>query len=77
MRTVKTLPPGELPLDRKETARRLGVSPSFLDKARANGEGPAVYKFGRRCVYRAKDVEAYAEAHRVDPSVPSSEGGRA
>lgn len=79
-------PTGETTLTTKETARRLGVSVSYLNKARAAGFGPRVSRFGRKLVYRAADVAAYAAAHVQEPvasdaSVPSPssdiEGGRA
>jgi predicted DNA-binding transcriptional regulator AlpA len=37
-------------LDVAETAKRLGVSSSFMNKARLTGEGPPYLKIGRRAV---------------------------
>lgn len=31
--------------------------------------GPAYYKLGRKVIYRGCDLNAWAEAQRVDPSV--------
>lgn len=30
--------------------------------------GPAFYRLGRKIVYRGDDLNAWAEAHRVEPS---------
>jgi hypothetical protein len=30
--------------------------------------GPAYYKLGRKIIYRGADLNAWAEAHRVEPS---------
>ncbi|MFK7867783.1 MAG: MerR family transcriptional regulator [Roseobacter sp.] len=35
--------------------------------------GPAFYKLGRKIIYRGADLNAWAEANRVDPS----KGGQA
>lgn len=83
MKTERMLPPGEITLTTRQAARRLGLSVSWLNKARARGEGPDHFRYGRRVVYRFRDVEAYAAAHRasVAPSTSSSsdeqDGGRA
>lgn len=68
MRTQRMFPPGERRIKAREAARRLGVSESFLNKARAAGTGPAAYVFGRCVAYRVADIEAYAAAHRVEPT---------
>ncbi|KMO44016.1 hypothetical protein VQ03_05405 [Methylobacterium tarhaniae] len=72
MRTEKMFPPGEQPMKTREAARRLGVSESFLNKARAARTGPAAYVFGRCVAYRVADVEAYAAAHRIEPVVAAA-----
>ncbi|CAM3168127.1 helix-turn-helix domain-containing protein [Methylobacterium mesophilicum] len=82
---MRRMPPtGRATLSTREAARRLGVSVSFLNKARMAGHGPAAYMYGRKVVYLPSDVEAYAAAHRQEPDValapsPScgNEGGRA
>lgn len=43
-----------------------------LAQWRHKGIGPAYYKLGRKVVYRGADLNAWAEAQRVDPT----EGGR-
>ena len=38
-----------------------------LAQWRHKGTGPAFYKLGRKIVYRGGDLNAWAEAHRVEP----------
>ncbi|WP_424929524.1 helix-turn-helix domain-containing protein [Amaricoccus tamworthensis] len=38
-----------------------------LAQWRHRGTGPAFYRLGRKIVYRGADLNAWAEAHRVDP----------
>jgi hypothetical protein len=47
-------------LDTKETARRLNVSPSFLNKARLTGDGPPFCKFAKTVRYYWPTVVAWA-----------------
>jgi predicted DNA-binding transcriptional regulator AlpA len=42
-----------------DAARRLGVSSSFLEKARVNGSGPSYVKIGRAVAYRDVDIDAW------------------
>jgi predicted DNA-binding transcriptional regulator AlpA len=42
-----------------DAARRLGVSASFLEKARVNGSGPVYCKIGRTVAYRDVDIDAW------------------
>src|SRR4029077_18326537 len=42
-----------------DAARRLGVSASFLEKARVNGSGPSYVKIGRTVAYRDADIDAW------------------
>ena len=83
MKTERIPPPGDTTPPPPPPARRRGLSVSWLNKARARGEGPDHFRYGRRVVYRFRDVEAYAAAHRagVAPSASSSsdeqDGGRA
>lgn len=76
MKTERMVSPRETTISSEEAARRLGVSRSYLDKARAAGMGPVAYRFGKKVVFRVLDIEAYAAAHRVEPAA-STEGGRA
>lgn len=48
------------------TARRLGISAGFLNKARMSGEGPPYVKIGKAVRYRWSVVEAWlAERERL------------
>jgi hypothetical protein len=38
-----------------------------LAQWRHKGIGPAYYRLGRKIVYRGADLNAWAEANRVDP----------
>jgi hypothetical protein len=49
----------ETPLDTAAAAQRLGVSESFLAKARMNGTGPRYRKFGRAVRYTPADLDFY------------------
>jgi hypothetical protein len=44
-----------------------------LAQWRHKGMGPAFYKLGRKIIYRGVDLNAWAEAHRVEPSNGGSE----
>jgi hypothetical protein len=48
-------------LDSVETAKRLGVSTSFLNKARVTGDGPPYAKFGSRVRYHWPTAKAWAD----------------
>jgi predicted DNA-binding transcriptional regulator AlpA len=47
---------GEEWLTAKQVAARLGVSQSFLAKARMRGDGPKYYRIGRAVRYLWSDV---------------------
>jgi predicted DNA-binding transcriptional regulator AlpA len=49
-------------LDVAETARRLGVSVSYLNKARCTGGGPKYVKMSKAVRYRWREVMAWAES---------------
>jgi hypothetical protein len=51
----------------KEAAIVLGCSVAALRKWRLLGKGPAYCKVGRLVRYAAGDLQAYLEAHRVQP----------
>lgn len=38
-----------------------------LAQWRHKGMGPAFYRLGRKIIYRGSDLNAWAEANRVDP----------
>jgi predicted DNA-binding transcriptional regulator AlpA len=46
----------------KEAAQHLGVSKSFLDKARIYGGGPLFMRFGRAVVYSTDELDAWARS---------------
>ena len=53
---AETLAP-EMLLNTVAAARRLGVSPSFLAKARMQGDGPRYRKLGRAVRYAQVDLD--------------------
>ena len=75
MNTQTTFDTGERALTTRLAARYLGISVSLLNKLRGTGQGPAVQVYGKRCVYRRVDLDAFAAAHRIEPTL-SDEGGR-
>lgn len=61
----------------KEAAGRLSVSPSYLNKLRLTGGGPAYVKLGARVGYDPADLSAWVDAQkRRSTSEPVAEGGR-
>lgn len=56
----------------KGAATRLGVSVSFLAKARMTHTGPAYAKFGKSVRYSVAELDRWAQAQRVQPSVTTS-----
>ena len=50
-------------LDTAAAAKRLGVSPSFLAKARMQGTGPEYSKFNKLVRYRPANLDRYAVEH--------------
>ncbi len=52
-----------------EVAELLGVTPEALRVWRHRGEGPRAFKYARRVMYRAEDVERWLETKVVvDPA---------
>ncbi|WP_426615726.1 helix-turn-helix transcriptional regulator [Bradyrhizobium sp. McL0616] len=49
----------------KEAAEYLGLSKSFLDKARIYGGGPTFMRFGTAVVYSTDDLDAWAASRKV------------
>jgi hypothetical protein len=49
-------------IDVAEAAKRLGVSPSFLNKARLTGDGPPFAKFSKSVRYHWPRVQEWAES---------------
>jgi len=51
-------------LHRKQAAEYLGLSLSWLDKARITGLGPVFITIGRRILYDTRDLEAFIYNNR-------------
>lgn len=51
-------------LHRKQAAEFLGVSLSWLDKARISGLGPVFVTMGGRVLYDLRDLEAFIDRNR-------------
>ena len=51
-------------LHRKQTAEYLGVSLSWLDKARLTGLGPPYIAIGGRVLYDSRDLEMFLQSNR-------------
>ena len=51
-------------LHRKQAAEHLGVSLSWLDKARGSGFGPVFISIGGRVVYDSGDLEEFLQKNR-------------
>ncbi|MGW0035734.1 helix-turn-helix transcriptional regulator [Gordonia sp. NPDC003376] len=54
-------------LDGAAAARVLNTTPGTLATYRYLNKGPKYYKIGRRVVYRRSDLDAWLEAHAVNP----------
>ncbi|MBR0695868.1 AlpA family transcriptional regulator [Bradyrhizobium lablabi] len=53
----------------REAAEYLGVSKSFLDKARCYGtNGPSFMRFGRAVVYSTDELDRWAKGCTVAPA---------
>lgn len=51
----------------EQAAAHLGVSPSFMEKARKAGTGPTVTRLGRVVRYTVADLDLWAAEQRVTP----------
>ena len=51
-------------LHRKQAAEFLGVSLSWLDKARLSGLGPPYIAIGGRILYDSRDLEMFLQSNR-------------
>ena len=51
-------------LHRKQTAAYLGVSLSWLDKARLSGLGPPFIAIGGRILYDSRDLEMFLQSNK-------------
>ncbi|RWO03181.1 MAG: DNA-binding protein [Mesorhizobium sp.] len=52
----------------KQAAAYVGLSKSFLDKARCYGGGPTYVKLGATVIYSTEDLDAWVTANRRVPS---------
>ena len=59
----------------REAAEFLGVSESYLNKARHFGNGPPFCRFGRTIRYDVQALEAWAQDRTVNPSDASGDAG--
>jgi hypothetical protein len=50
-------------LNTSEAAKKLGLSASWLTKARMSGDGPPYLKICKRVLYRPSDLWTWLEAH--------------
>lgn len=48
----------------KQAAAYVGISKSYLDKARCYGGGPTFAKLGTTVIYRSEDLDAWVAANR-------------
>lgn len=55
-----------------EAARYIRASKSWLDKARASGQGPAFVRRGARVYYLRQDLDHYIDSSRQEPACPST-----
>lgn len=53
----------------KTAAEYLGLSKSFLDKARCYGGGPVFAKLGTTVIYNTNDLDVWVAARRVESPV--------
>lgn len=58
-----------------EAADRLGVSASFLNKARVTGGGPPFVKIGARVAYDQADLAAWLDTQKRTTTSAQAEGG--
>lgn len=56
-----------------QAAEYLGLSKSYLDKARMNCTGPAYAKLGATVIYSTADLDAWVRSNRV----PANDNRRA
>lgn len=64
-----------LTVNEKTAAELFGLSPSSLEKDRADGHlGVPFIKAGRRILYQLSDLERWLESNRTTPSAAELEG---
>ncbi|MFD2675989.1 helix-turn-helix transcriptional regulator [Camelimonas lactis] len=60
----------------KAAAHYVGVSKSFLDKARCYGGGPAFFKIGAAVVYAKSDLDTWMADRRATSTWQASNDNR-
>ena len=55
-------------LDRAAVAELYGISKRFLEISAMRGDGPPYIKLGRAVRYRPKDLDAWIDSQRIDPT---------
>ncbi|MBP0439092.1 helix-turn-helix transcriptional regulator [Tianweitania sediminis] len=60
----------------KQAAAYVGLSKSYLDKARCYGTGPVYVKLGTTVIYRTEDLDAWVAGNR-QPGNDNAERARA
>ena len=50
-----------------QAAHLLGIAEQTLHQWRIASKGPKYFKFGNRVLYDLADIEAWLEAHKIDP----------
>jgi hypothetical protein len=53
-------------LTSKQAGRLLGLAPKTLANWRTNGNGPAFYKVGGKCLYRRTDILLFAQSRKFE-----------
>ena len=54
--------PQDMLLNTRQVAELLGVSMSFLEERRVDGEGPRVTRLGRACRYAVRDIKLWLQS---------------
>lgn len=61
----------------RQAAEYVGLSKSYLDKARCFGTGPAFAKLGTTVIYSTDDLDAWVAANRHTPANDNASARRA
>jgi hypothetical protein len=54
-----------------DAATYIGYAPHYLREARRRGYGPVYIRIDRAIRYRRHDLDAWLEAHKVEPRAPN------
>lgn len=55
---------GQSRYDVEDAAEYIGLSVSFLNKARVTGKGPVYLKLGSKVIYEIADLDTWLNSHR-------------